>query len=113
MDLKPAFQAKGIPPSLGDSYTVPAIFDPATGQAVSDSVRIAEYLDSQVPPGAPLYIVPATNLAALSVPQHTISVPIEHPRSTDCVREERQAALRVYRLPARPDGHLRWRGRQG
>ncbi|VDB89212.1 unnamed protein product [Peniophora sp. CBMAI 1063] len=55
VDLKPTFQEKGIPPSQGDAYTVPAIYDPTTGQTVSDSARIAEYLDSQYPDTPSVY----------------------------------------------------------
>lgn len=48
VDIKPTFQAAKVPPSEGEFYTVPAIIDPATGAAVSDSVKIAVYLDTQV-----------------------------------------------------------------
>ncbi|KZV63657.1 hypothetical protein PENSPDRAFT_657117 [Peniophora sp. CONT] len=65
VDLKPTFQAAGIPPSSGDAYTVPAIFDPATGQAVSDSFCIAEYLDAQYPDTPPL-LPPSTRDAQIT-----------------------------------------------
>lgn len=48
VDIKPTLQANNIPPSEGESYTLPAIIDPATGQAISDSAKIAVYLDTQV-----------------------------------------------------------------
>ncbi|KZV74445.1 hypothetical protein PENSPDRAFT_648077 [Peniophora sp. CONT] len=65
VDIKSTFQAKNIPPSQGDAYTVPAIFDHATGKAVSDSARIAEYLDSQYPDTPPVYS-PSTREAQIA-----------------------------------------------
>ena len=48
VDIKPTLQALDVPPLEGDHYTVPAIIDKDTGRRVSDSYRIAEYLDAQV-----------------------------------------------------------------
>ncbi|KZV74461.1 hypothetical protein PENSPDRAFT_573097 [Peniophora sp. CONT] len=49
VEIKPALQAASVPPLEADFYTVPSIIDHATGQAISDSMRIAEYLDAQYP----------------------------------------------------------------
>lgn len=52
-ELKDVLQAAGVPPLTtkgGDiMYTVPSIVDDATGAAISDSFKIAEYLDKQYP----------------------------------------------------------------
>jgi glutathione S-transferase len=52
-ELKDVLQAAGVPPITTKSgdifYTSPSIVDDATGAAISDSFKIAEYLDKQYP----------------------------------------------------------------
>ncbi|KAJ3510854.1 hypothetical protein NLJ89_g4436 [Agrocybe chaxingu] len=53
-DIEPLFKTLGIAPTSkkpdGSAlYTVPAIYDPATGAYVSDSFAIAQYLDKTYP----------------------------------------------------------------
>ncbi|KAI0030123.1 hypothetical protein K488DRAFT_54883 [Vararia minispora EC-137] len=44
-----------------DLYTLPAIYDPNTGVALTDSEKIAEYLEKQYPtPGTPAFFPPGT-----------------------------------------------------
>ncbi|KIM41198.1 hypothetical protein M413DRAFT_445896 [Hebeloma cylindrosporum] len=48
-DIEPLCKKLGIPPSSKDYYTLPAIHDPSTGVYISDSIRIAEYLERTYP----------------------------------------------------------------
>ncbi|KAK2461091.1 hypothetical protein APHAL10511_006870 [Amanita phalloides] len=66
VDIEKVSREKGIPPSDaphpetgGIFYTLPAIFDESTGVGVSDSHKIAEYLDKNYP-DTPKVIIPGT-----------------------------------------------------
>ncbi|KAK7043041.1 hypothetical protein VNI00_008779 [Paramarasmius palmivorus] len=53
-DIESTCKKLGVPPTAtrrdgSPWYTLPAIYDPSTGVALSESVRIAEYLDKQYP----------------------------------------------------------------
>jgi glutathione S-transferase len=52
-ELKPVLEQANVPPALKRDgtfgYTCPSIVDSSTGIAVSDSFKIAEYLDKQYP----------------------------------------------------------------
>jgi len=48
-DIPSAMKAIGASPTAGGRYTLPVINDPNTGAIVSDSLTIAEYLDSTYP----------------------------------------------------------------
>jgi len=59
-DIEPHAKKHGIPPTTKKSdgspfYTLPAIYDPSTGVYVSDSLKIAEYLDKTYPDTPPLF----------------------------------------------------------
>ncbi|KAF8742573.1 hypothetical protein AX14_003607 [Amanita brunnescens Koide BX004] len=65
-DVEKISKEKGIPPggevnpeTGGAYYTFPAIVDESTGVALSDSIRIAEYLDKAYP-NTPKVIIPGT-----------------------------------------------------
>lgn len=65
-DIEKIAKEKGIPPSGGINpetggpyYTLPAIVDESTRTALSDSFRIAEYLDKAYP-DTPKVIIPGT-----------------------------------------------------
>ncbi|VDB89218.1 unnamed protein product [Peniophora sp. CBMAI 1063] len=62
IDIKPTLKALDVPPLEGDFYTVPSIIDPKTGRRISDSLRIAEYLDTQYP-DTPQLLPPGTREA--------------------------------------------------
>ena len=49
---------KPNPPSAFAPYTLPAIYDPRTGKAIMDSVKIAAYLDETYPDTPPIYTPP-------------------------------------------------------
>jgi glutathione S-transferase len=66
-DIEPLFRRLGIPadekatkPDGSPLYTVLAIYDPKTKQYITDSMRIAEYLD-QTYPDKPLLFPPGTH----------------------------------------------------
>ncbi|KAF5366592.1 hypothetical protein D9758_008953 [Tetrapyrgos nigripes] len=63
-DVEAVCKESGIPPSRTNpdgtpKYTLPSIIDPTTGTAVSDSFRIAEYLDKAYPE-TPVVLPPGT-----------------------------------------------------
>ncbi len=66
VDIEKLSKERGIPPegspnpeTGGPYYTLPAIVDESTGVALSDSYRIAEYLDKAYP-DTPKVIIPGT-----------------------------------------------------
>ncbi|KAF8346359.1 hypothetical protein F5887DRAFT_108851 [Amanita rubescens] len=103
VDIEKVLKAKGVPPST-DKYTLPSIFDTSTGIGVSESHRIAEYLDKTYP-DTPKVIPPGTEvlqttwieaikpqLGALwqfSIPG-TLNI-IDHPASRDYFYRTRSA----------------------
>ncbi|KZV63655.1 hypothetical protein PENSPDRAFT_616282 [Peniophora sp. CONT] len=74
VDIKPTLQEAGIPPSEGEAYTVPAIIDHKTGQKLSESARIAGYLDAAYPETPAVF--PASTREAQITFMKTIGAPL-------------------------------------
>ena len=53
--LLKSYGLKPNPPSAFAPYTLPAIYDPRTGRAIMDSVKIVAYLDETYPDTPPLF----------------------------------------------------------
>ncbi|KAF9553231.1 hypothetical protein CPC08DRAFT_754347 [Agrocybe pediades] len=78
-DIQSHFKKLGIQPTrkVGeeDLYTVPAIFNTATGEYVSDTWRIAEYLEKQHPDTPTLFPNDTKGLQAAFTAAHIQTVP--------------------------------------
>ncbi|KAF8992239.1 hypothetical protein BDQ17DRAFT_233752 [Cyathus striatus] len=66
-EIEPHFKELGIPPTSTKPdgtpfYTLPAIYDDATGAKISESMNIAEYIDKTYPSGKPDVIPPGTEV---------------------------------------------------
>ncbi|KAF8997753.1 hypothetical protein BDQ17DRAFT_1400984 [Cyathus striatus] len=66
-EIEPLFKELGIPPTGtkpdgSPYYTIPAIYDDATGAKVADSMKIAAYLDKTYPSEKQVLIPPGTEV---------------------------------------------------
>ncbi|KAF9445115.1 hypothetical protein P691DRAFT_735531 [Macrolepiota fuliginosa MF-IS2] len=107
-DIEDELKKAGIPPSgkkpdgVTPHYTCPSIIDDATGAVVSDSYKIAEYLDKAYP-DTPKLFPPGTEALQAAFYDHFPQVlaplwPIVLPRVPRVVMDERSAEhyIRMY-----------------
>ncbi|KAK2464960.1 hypothetical protein APHAL10511_003036 [Amanita phalloides] len=124
VDIEKTCKEKGIPPSNPDGeikYTLPSIFDTSTGTGVSESHRIAAYLDETYP-DTPKVIPAGTealqtawiaairpNLSAMwqfSLPG-TLNI-LDHPESNDYFYRTRSVIFGKDLHEMRPQGEVAW-----
>lgn len=128
-DIEPTLKRLGAPPTGikpdgSDAYTLPAIYDDSTKVYISDSWKIAEYLDETYPDTPRLF--PSGTKAAIDLFQyhfshslfkhilHAVIAPTCHtlnPRSEEYFRRTREATFKCKIeeiAPAGPKGDEVW-----
>ena len=124
-DIEPTLKRLGAPPTSkkpdgSDAYTLPAIYDDSTKQYISDSIKIAQYLDETYPDTPKL--IPSGTRAAIeifqtlfsqSVSRHLFALVIAqtnaalNERSEEYFRRTREAMFKVKLEEIAPAGPKR------